>query len=133
MDRLFYIIYNSYYKHGKYKNDIPPLTVFGIFCIAVLSLATTIIYNIYLFNDPWYFRNNRFPTGFTWLFGLSVVLTYFMFYYRRRYKRIYEKYKLVSKYDKLPVKVIAFCLMVLLICLPVIEAILFNRLYLDQL
>lgn len=31
LDRLFFIIYNSYFKDGTYKNDIPPLTAGGIF------------------------------------------------------------------------------------------------------
>jgi len=42
INKLFYIIYNSYYKHGQYKNDMPSLTVGGIFLGCFFGIGISI-------------------------------------------------------------------------------------------
>jgi len=121
IDRLFYIIYNSYYKHGKYQNDIPPLTVFGIFCMGLLSLIFTIFLCVYHLKDPYYFRHNPQPPGQGVIFIISIIITYFAFYYKKRYKEIYNKFKDISSYDTKHARFLAFSFMILLILSPLIE------------
>jgi len=58
INKLFYIIYNTYYKHGNYKNDIPPLTVFGIFYTAIVSTCFSMITGIAMVNDPIFFNQH---------------------------------------------------------------------------
>lgn len=128
IDKLFYIIYNSYYKHGKFHNDSPPLTVFGIFCIATNSLLMMSVSSVYQYNDPLYLRKNHLPNRGIWLI-ISVALVYFTFYHNKRYQKIYEKYSHNLAYDALLQKVIAFTTMVLLIATPFIFALIYNKLY----
>ena len=58
MNKLFYIIYNAYYKHGEYKNDNPSLTVGGMFSVFYYSITYSsfiifhLIKNPYLLNLP---------------------------------------------------------------------------------
>jgi len=127
-DKLFYIIYNSYYKHGKFQNDNTPLTVFGIFCIATNSLIMTLVSSVYLYGDPLYLRKNHLPHRGIYLIT-SIVLTYFAYYHKKRYQHIYERYSQNKTYDALYSKVAAFSAMVLLIVTPFIFALLYNKLY----
>jgi len=128
IDRLFYIVYNSYYKHGKYKNDIPPLTVFGIFCVATFSILISIAYAIYLLKDPTYFRTHRAPSK-TIYFISAALITYLLFYYKKRYKSIYDKFKDIEHYDTFKGKFIAFFIMVLIIISPIVFMLIYNKLY----
>ena len=129
IDRLFYIIYNSYYKHGNYKNDIPPLTVFGLFAVALFSLGLCFIYAHYLVKDPDHFIKHQPISGKTvWMIG-SLFLTYFLFYYNKRYKKIYEKYKHITAYDSVQYKVIAFIIIFTLICSTIIMGLVYNKLH----
>lgn len=131
MDKLFYIIYNSYYKHGKYKNDIPPLTVFGIFCIATFSVIIGIVYSFYLINDPTYFRTHKAP-GKGIFFAVAVIITYASFYNNKRYKLIYNRFKDVSKYDSLTYRFIAFVIMFLFIISSMIFMLVYNKIYFGE-
>jgi len=127
-DKLFYIIYNSYYKHGKFHNDIPPLTVFGIFCVAANSIIMTLVSIAYLYGDPLYLRNNHLPNKGLY-FLTSIVFTYFTFYHNKRYQKIYKKHSKNKAYDELYSKVIAFSIMVLFIITPFIFILFYNKLY----
>jgi len=128
MDRLFYIVFNSYYKHGTYKNDIPPLTVFGIFCIAIFSNLLLLRDVILLLNDPMYFRTHKASGIIPYLIA-SAIITYFTFYYRKRYVKIYERYCHITLYNGILAKMIAFTLMIFLISLPILFALLYNKFY----
>ncbi len=49
MDKLFFVIFNSYYKDNEFKNDNLPLTVGGLFLVCSLefmSLFTIAIFFI---------------------------------------------------------------------------------------
>ena len=131
IDRLFYIIYNSYYKHGNFKNDIPPLTVFGLFCMALFSITLCFVYAFYLISDPTYFRHNP-PLGKSIYFIASIVLTYLGFYRKKRYKTIYDRFKHIQSYDQLPVKILAFTIVLLVIISPIVGAFVFNRIYFGE-
>lgn len=128
MNKLFYIIYNSYYKHGKYKNDIPPLTVFGIFCVAIFSILNTVADVIYLIKDPTYFRTHTAPSPTVYFF-ISIIVTLLLFYRNKKYKKIYNKYKNVEKYDKIEIRIIAFSIIVMLIIFPILFALVYNKFY----
>lgn len=132
MDRLFYIIYNTYYKHGEYKNDIPPLTVFGIFCVAICSVGICIIFGYHLIQDPLYFRHKRQSGGNGFWFLCSVVITYFTFYHNKRYRIIYDKFKDIHQFDNLTYRVTAFVFMILLIFSPIIFGLIYNKLYFGE-
>lgn len=128
MDKIFYIIYNSYYKHGKYKNDIPPLTVFGIFCVSICSIGILVDFAYHLMEDPLYYRNKKQNGGVGVWFLCSVLITYFTFYHNKRYKSIYEKFKDFPQYDNMRYKIIAFTFMILLILSPIIFGLIYNKL-----
>jgi len=128
MDRLFYIVFNSYYKHGTYKNDIPPLTVFGIFCIAIFSNLLLLRDVILLLNDPMYFRTHKASSIIPYLIA-SAIITYFTFYYKKRYVKIYERYCHITLYSGILAKIIAFATIIFLISLPVLFALLYNKFY----
>ncbi len=129
IDKLFYIIYNKYYKHGEYKNDNPPLTVFGLFFIATLCL----VYLAYLVPkvtvDPTAYEQHRLRAPHNVIFILGLTITYFSFYYQQRYKRIYEKYKEDTRLDSISVRVTAFVIIYLAILSPFIFIILWIRIH----
>jgi hypothetical protein len=128
IDRLFYIIYNTYYKHGNFKNDIPPLTVFGLFCMALFSVTLCFVYAFYLIGDPTYFRHNP-PIGTGIYFIASIVLTYLLFYRNKRYETIYNRYKHIQTYDQWSVKIMAFAFVFLLIFSTFLGLLIFNKIY----
>jgi prolipoprotein diacylglyceryltransferase len=83
MDFIFYTIYNSYFKHGNYKNDIPPLTVGGIFFISVKDY--------FLFGNIVTKPFSQLEAALIgWGCGFCI---YFIFYFNKRYIRIYTRYK----------------------------------------
>ncbi len=94
INKLFYIIYNSYYKHGEYKNDTPSLTVGGIFLVFFFSIGYSGLIIIKLLNDPFFLYLPKLSKPililFTILFGIIV---FFMFYHNKWYQEIYLTYK----------------------------------------
>lgn len=92
MDKLFFVIFNSYYKDNQFKNDNPPLTVGGLFFGLFFGLYVTFYYCYILYLD---IETRQGPTdSAAILLGfLSVLTTYFVFFGNRRYMTIYEKYK----------------------------------------
>jgi len=91
LDYLFFGIYNSYYKDGHYKNDIPELTAMSIFAG---------MFGINTFTMLWLFIGlNEFQIGKTdayLLGGFWFLFCYFIFVFRKRYKKIYEKFSNLS-------------------------------------
>lgn len=93
MDFIFYVIFNSYFKHGNYKNDIPPLTVGGIFAFLFFCMVLLIqgIYEYFQFGNV---PVRSFGEIYTILIGwICAGLVYFIFYYNKRYIRIYNRFK----------------------------------------
>jgi len=139
MDQLFYVIYNSYYKHGNYKNDMPPLTVGGIFTIMWLTLALT-IFTIF-FNDTFSLPQDQRiiaakelsieenkPLFYLVLFA-SALLTYLLFYFNKRYEKIYLKYQDNVALNTTFAKYLAFSIAVVVILSPLFTVMLKNKIY----
>ena len=129
VDKLFYIIFNSYFKHGDYKNDIPPVTVFAIFMMAIFCLGLCLLCAGYLIRDPNHFVKHKPLYGYHLWFVASAVINYHLFYHKKRYRRIYEVYKDNLVYDTLLYRVAAFIVIVLLILSPFIMALFYNKLH----
>lgn len=92
MDKLFFVIFNSYYKDNQFKNDNPPLTVGGLFFGMFFGIYMFFCYSYILYHDI----ENR--VGVTremdCLLGLlGFITTYIYFFWNKRYLIIYEKYK----------------------------------------
>ena len=75
--KLFYIIYNAYYKHGEYKNDIPPLTVGGIFLGCFFSLGL-LSYVILGWGNPIYYKVPKINKPTMLIFTMVGLLIYFL-------------------------------------------------------
>jgi hypothetical protein len=126
MNKLFYIIYNSYYKHGEYKDDIPSLTVGGIFTISIFSVARFFSDLIGWFK-PSYFeakQSNIITVLLTFLYGLIV---YILFYHNKRYQKIYAKYKNNTFLNSKTAKFIGFSLVIIMIMSPIFLAALHTK------
>lgn len=127
LDKLFFVIYNSYYKDGGYKNDIPSLTVGGIFGIFFLSLTLS-AYCIIGWVYPEYERlphwSKSVLTLITLMFG---VLTYFIFYHHKRYTKIYERYKGNEFLNGRIAKFGSFTIIIIGIIFPLILALVRNK------
>ncbi len=126
MNKLFYIIYNSYYKHGEYKNDIPSLTVGGIFLIFFYSIIKSVLIIVGWINPVYYQINFDKPLRFLF-FVLYGFIVYFLFYYKKRYKSIYNMYKENEFLNSKKGKILGFCSVILVIVLPIILGIVRNK------
>ncbi|WP_396168845.1 hypothetical protein [Flavobacterium sp.] len=118
MNKLFYIIYNSYYKNGAFKDDIPSLTVGGIFVVFFYSVFKFFLILIEWFN-PIY---STMKLGKTFVYisiGLYGILVYFLFYHKRRYRFIYERYKNDKFLNSKLAKRIGFFFVILMILSPI--------------
>lgn len=131
IDKLFYIIYNSYYKHGEYKNDNPSLTVGGIFvgCFFGIGLSIKSIIN---FTNPLFDPVNNPAAKASKPLMLLVtlicgVLVYFVFYHNKRYQKIYEQFKEDGFLNSKLAKYLAFTTAILIIISPLILALLYNK------
>lgn len=131
MNRLFYIIYNSYYKHGAYKNDIPSLTVAGIFSVCFLSVASFIVLLIRIIEDPMGYRGEHISKPITSLITLLFGgIVYFVFYHNKKYKRIYETYKDDVFLNSQMAKYLGFTICLVIIVSPLVLALVRNKVYL---
>lgn len=130
MDRLFYIIYNSYYNHGKgTKSSEPVGAVYALFFVALLSLFLCFHTAGYLISDPNHFVNKK-PTNFRFVcLILSILANYFLFYRKKRYLVIYETYHNVAMFETLLYRSIGFITITILICSPFILALLYNKIH----
>ena len=92
VDKLFYVIFNKYYENGHFKKGNPVVTTGGIFTICLVMIFKTIDL-IVLYSEDLYVKlekPNPFITLLTVLAAGSVI--YFVFFFRDRHMRIYEKF-----------------------------------------
>ncbi len=119
---LFYHIYKSYYKGGKYRNDVPHLTAFGIVaCSIIIIFITGFLTFLRLFTD------RLFSYGL--VISLFVVLTVVLFYfllYNSKYKRIYTEIK-GSKWDTFFFKILSWSVLAVAFVVACLYAYIFNR------
>lgn len=92
MDRFFFIIYNSYYKHGKNEKDTPVVTVGMILGIAVFCLAMLVIAIAYMITSPELKRPFAMEELMPVLF-LYCILYYLLVVKNKKYNKIYNLYK----------------------------------------
>jgi heme/copper-type cytochrome/quinol oxidase subunit 2 len=93
MDFFFFVMYNMYYKNGKYENDRPAFTVFIQFCAAFSGFNLGIIQIYYWLTQK---DCNKFLYTMPMIFlamSVALLMAYFLIFYKERYKKIYEKYK----------------------------------------
>jgi hypothetical protein len=119
MNRLFYVIYNSYYKDGQYKDDIPSLTVGGIFTISFFSIGLS-IFNLIGWINPLYskIKIGNFITFFS--ISFCALIVYFLFYHNKRYRKIYQTYKNNVFLNSKLAKRFSFFIVILFILSPII-------------
>jgi hypothetical protein len=117
MNRLFYIIYNSYYKNGEYKDDIPSLTVGGIFLICFFCIRLTVWAIMGLVNTPYHHAKTSNSTVMVEIIAYGIIV-YFLFYHNKRYRRIYEKYKENTFLNSKMAKRLGFMIVILIIVFP---------------
>lgn len=126
-NKLFYIIYNSYCKHGQYKNDISSLTVGAIFGIFFLSIVFSSVI-IFGWINPLYDHlpklSKPIMSFITIVFGIIV---YFIFYHEKKYQKIYERYREDIFLNSQAGKVFGFFFVFLIIVSPIILALLRNK------
>lgn len=133
IDKWFYIVFNSYYKHGNFKNDHPAWTVGGIFTFAVFTVifALTMIYGFITKSDLPFIDRNGYavlepsPSKVMLLIGFLII--YFSFFYKKRHLKIYEKYKEDELLNSVKAKRIAFLLVILVYLLPIIVPIFVHK------
>ena len=92
-DLTFYIIYNSYYKHGSYQNDMPAFTVFFIFAIAFFCQLFFLRVVFRIIDNPYHRTLGMSRMEIYALSLLSALIIYFLDYYKKRNLLIYEGYK----------------------------------------
>lgn len=128
INKLFYIIYNSYYKHGEYKNDTPSLTVGGIFLVFFFSIGYSGLIIIKLLNDPFFLYLPKLSKPililFTILFGIIV---FFMFYHNKWYQEIYLTYKEDVFLNSKLAKLLGFFIVFFIILSPLIIGLVRNK------
>ena len=129
LNLIFYIIYNSYYKHGNFKNDMPAYTVFFIFAISFFCQLLLLVGLWEIIEDP-YRRDTGISKLMNYFMVLScVVITYFLFYLNKKYRLIYETYKANSFADSRLGKFMGWSFIILSILSPFIFILIRNKIY----
>lgn len=128
IDKFFYMIYNSYYKHGDFKNDHPTWTVGGLFTYLVFSLV--LLANVFIIrwtdkvsilgsnSQHKYSLFELSPAKMIGLAGFAVI--YLLFFFRKRYEDIYEKYKEDEFLNSTKAKRIAYTVLISIYLAPFI-------------
>lgn len=130
INKLFYIIYNSYYKHGEYKNDIPSLTVGGIFLGCFFSISFLIVIIIGLIDDPLHYRLPKLSKPILFLITILLgIIVYFVFYHKKKYKKIYETYKKDVFLNSQFAKYLGFTISFIIIISPLILGLVRNKIF----
>ena len=125
---IFYIIYNSYYKHGNFKNDMPAYTVFFIFTISFFCQMLFLIGLWDLIDDPYTIAEiSKLANIFFFLSCFAI--TYFLFYVNKRYIIIYNTYKDNSFANSRLGKFMGWSFIILSILSPFIFIIIRNKIY----
>lgn len=127
MDKLFFVIFNSYYKDNQFKNDNPPLTVGGLFFGMFFGLYVTFYY-CYIFYIDIEVQQGPTDSAAILLGFLSLLTTYFCFFWNKRYLTIYEKYTDDASLRKKSTKFLCFCLIFSLIVCPMFIILIRNKL-----
>ncbi len=94
MKKLFFVIFNSYYKYNNYRDNIATsFTVCGLFALSIfcLSISALTIFSV-LSNN--YYKPPKF-NFFSSILGTAVclVISYLLFFYKDKHKEIFEMYK----------------------------------------
>jgi hypothetical protein len=132
IDRLFYIIFNSYYKNGGYKNDIPPFTVALIFGMALFSLIFDLNIIINWIINPTFLVRGGSKISTSLQAYLSLFGIYIWFFYKKRYISIYAKYINSEFLNSLTAKFIAFFTIKILILSPILIGVIKNKIVLGR-
>lgn len=103
IDYLFFGIYNSYYKDGNYKNDIPWYTAMMIFA-AIFFLNVSCIM-VLLSTRKGYPVST--PIGFL-VGGACVLISYFLFVWKKRYQHIYNSFSVKDRRQRLANRVVSW-------------------------
>ena len=135
-DKFFYIIYNSYYKHGDFKNGHPTWTVGGIFTFWLFALTLLLDFILITYshntmsllpiNNPYrYGRLEPSPAKFLGLIDFGII--YFFFFFRNRYNKIYEKYKCDEYLNSKKAKRIGYSVLILSFVSPFITPLIWHN------
>ncbi|RZK18830.1 MAG: hypothetical protein EOO86_09165 [Pedobacter sp.] len=127
IDKFFFIIYNSYFKNGAYKNDNPPFAVGLIFGLALFSLVFDLKIITYWIIDPAFLVRGGSKTSTTLQSLLCLFGIYIVFFYKKRYLSICTKYMNSEFLNSLIAKIIAFFTIVLLILSPLLIGLVKNK------
>ena len=127
---IFYVIYNSYYKHGSYKNDMPPYTVFFIFVIVFYSQLLFLIELYHVIQNP--YTRTIGPKSIRYLAFLCFIPTYLLFYSNKKYNVIYNTYKEDTFANSLLAKLMSWAIVVILILSPFIFGLIRNKIYFNE-
>ena len=136
MDKFFYIIYNSYYKHGDFRNDHPTWTVGGLFVFLIFAIILLLDLFLIRFsqnsisifpieNHHKYSLFEPSPAKIVGLAGFAVV--YFLFFFRKRYEDIYEKYREEEFLNSKKAKRIAYTVLISIYLAPFIIPLLLGK------
>ena len=121
--KIYYFhIYNSYFKDGNDKNDIPSLTAFGIVGCSIAIIFVTILTNLYLRIF------NKLPNYFSVvsIFTLILFFLFFKLIYKSKYKKIYKEFK-NTKWDKTIFKITSWLVLPLAFVFIGLHAYIYNR------
>ena len=136
IDKWFYVVYNSYYKHGNFTNDHPTWTVGGIFTVVVFCLIFLMDYarELYIYglrNIPKTNVKYRvFEPSTPHLMGLiGFGVVYILFFYKKRYELIYEAYKDDDYLNTKNAKFMAFALVIFVIISPFITPLILHAVF----
>jgi len=124
MIKLFYVLSYSYSNKGRDFGQKTFLTVYGIFGITIYCcfLTIKILFDLITANKFKHIELNVFVS-----ITVITALFYFMFFYKKRYQDIIEKYRNYPKLHTQRSKWISFGVVFLLILSPFIVALITNK------
>lgn len=117
MDRLFYVIFNSYFKNGNFKNDQPLLTAGGFFIMIFFSILKFLAraYKHFIDED---LGDTLYELHEFFYVIVGLIIYFFVFIFRKRYEKIYFRYQNNEFLNKKVVKYLGFLLAYILIFIP---------------
>ena len=128
---IFYVIYNSYYKHGNYKNDNPPFTVFFIFVIFFFCQLLFLIELYRVIQDP-YTRVIASKSILRVLAFSCFIPTYLLFYLNRKFNVIYDTYKADLFANSFTGKILGWFILIFFILSPFIFSLIRNKIFFNE-
>jgi hypothetical protein len=119
---IYFHIYNLYYKNGKYTNDIPWLTAYGIAASSFSCLLVSLIATVYsIITDLRISKINCLIT-----FAAGYIIFYFIYLNQSNYNNIYNLVK-GSKWDTKPVRIATYLMIAIGFASVGLYSYLFNR------